>query len=78
VKQAVAGSMRFPALVVDRKSAAVTLYDVADAPPVLRTYPESEVRVQDAAGWTHATVTRSYSDADLNSINAYLKWLAQR
>ena len=78
VKQAVAGSLRFHALVVDRKNSATTLFDVSDAPPVLRTYPAAEVRLENGAGWTHARVARSYTDAELSSIDAYLQWLAQR
>lgn len=78
VKQAVAGSLRFPALVVDRKATSISLFDVSDAPPVLRTYLPAEVRLENASGWTHATVARTYTDAELSSINAYLQWLAQR
>lgn len=77
VKLAVAGNLRFPALVVSRKDGAVTLYDLTGAPPVLRTYPAGEVQLQDST-WTHATVTRAYTGAELATINAYLVWLAQR
>jgi len=45
---------------------------------VLRTFLPAEVRLENSAGWTHATVTRSYSDSELSSIDAYLQWLAQR
>ncbi|MBS1829817.1 MAG: cytochrome c [Acidobacteria bacterium] len=78
VKQAIAGTLRFPALVLDRKGASISLFDLSDAPPVLRTFLPAEVRLENSAGWTHATVTRSYSDSELSSIDAYLQWLAQR
>ncbi|MBL8174650.1 MAG: c-type cytochrome [Bryobacterales bacterium] len=78
VKSVAVGAARFPALIVDRKNNTVTLYDVAGAPPVLRTFAAAEIRVGEAAGWTHAAVTRTYTDADLASIQAYLEWLAQR
>lgn len=77
VKLAVVGAMRFPALVVGRKGDAVTLYDVADAPPVLRTFTAGEVQLRDGAGWTHGVVTRGYTDAELESVGAYLLWLGR-
>jgi cytochrome c2 len=78
VKQVTAGGLRFPALVVSRKNDVVTLYDVADAPPVLRTFAANEVKMEDGAGWTHAAVTRHYTDAELASIGVYLSWLGRR
>lgn len=78
VKQATAGALRFPALVVARKGTSISLFDLSDAPPVLRTFLPAELRLENAAGWTHATVTRSYTDAELSTIDAYLQWLAQR
>jgi len=77
VKMAVVGAMRFPALVVSRKGDVVTLFDVGDAPPVLRTFAANAVRLEDGAGWTHGVVTRGYTDAELGSVGAYLAWLGR-
>jgi mono/diheme cytochrome c family protein len=53
-------------------------YDLSTPLPVLRTFQPGEATVQPGANWSHASVTKSYSDSELARIAAYLKWVASR
>jgi mono/diheme cytochrome c family protein len=78
VRTATAGAERFPALLVARRSGTVQVYDLGVTPPVLRTFADNEVRLDAPSNWSHGEAIRSYTDAELGAVAAYLKWLASR
>ncbi|MEO8097669.1 MAG: c-type cytochrome [Acidobacteriota bacterium] len=62
-----------PALVVARKAAGVSFYDLTSSPPVLRSVLAAEFESRDGTGWQHSNVIRAYSDADLGTILGFLR-----
>lgn len=77
VRTAAVGADRFPALVVEPKGDLVRVFDLTVAPPVLRSLLKSEVRFETGTAWSHGAAIRTYTDADLEKVAAYLQWLAQ-
>lgn len=73
-----ASGEELPALLVEEKGGWVRLYDLTVAPPVLRTVAANELGWRDEARWDHAAFLRSYTDAELEAVLAYLRWLAGR
>jgi mono/diheme cytochrome c family protein len=73
----VPGEEPFPALVTEKTTDRVRAFDLSGALPVLRTLRPADVRVEPGSTWSHATVTESYSDSDLEAISGYLTWQAQ-
>jgi mono/diheme cytochrome c family protein len=61
-----------PALILARKSQAVSFYDLTIPPPVLRTELPAAVQIRDGSNWRHASVIGSYTDAELSTILEYL------
>ncbi len=68
----------FPALVVEQNDAGTKLFDLTLPLPVLRTVPKGGVSFSSGSGWDHAKAAAKYTDAELASILAYLRWLASR
>ncbi|MBI3681261.1 MAG: cytochrome c [Acidobacteria bacterium] len=66
---------RFPALVVEQNKTVFRVYDLTAPPPVLRSFLPGEVKLE-AGAWSHAVAVGSYTDADLESVADYLRWLA--
>jgi mono/diheme cytochrome c family protein len=62
-----------PALLVAKKAATVTFYDLTLPPPVLRTTAPAAFSSAEGSGWTHASVMSAYSDADLSAVLAFLR-----
>jgi mono/diheme cytochrome c family protein len=71
-----ASGEQFPALLVEEKGGWIRLYDLTVPPPVLRTVAASELRWLESAGWDHSAAVRSYTDAELQAVFEYLRWLA--
>lgn len=71
-----ASGEEFPALLVEEKGGWVRLYDLTVAPPVLRTVAANELGWRDQARWDHAEFVRSYTDAELQAVFEYLRWIA--
>lgn len=69
----VATSDAMPVLVVAKKANEVTFYDLTLAPPVLRTVDPGEFKSSEGSTWKHSDFIKSYSDAELTSILAYLR-----
>ena len=65
----------FPALIVEQTAERVRMYDLSSLLPVLRTFHAAQVRIAEGSAWSHAAVTRSYSDAELEVIAGYLTWV---
>lgn len=78
VRLAKAGSETFSALLVDQRPAETVVYDLALPLPVLRTFAKGEISFSSGAEWRHSKAVTKYSDADLDSVAAYLKWMASR
>lgn len=77
VQTAVTGTdERFPALLVEKKPDAVRVYDLTVPPPVLRTFTLDGVRLSPGSTWSHSQAIQSYSEEELVSIVAYLRWLS--
>lgn len=68
----------FPALIVEEKNGFLKLYDLSVPPPVLRTLPAGTVKWSAEREWNHARAVAHYSDEELRSVLAYLRWLAGR
>ncbi len=77
VRTATAGADTFPAIVIAQNKEQLRLYDLTTSPPVLRTFASGAVRLSQGSRWTHAGVTKTYSDADLGAIAVYLGWMAR-
>ena len=78
VRLASARGDTFPALVAEQKGDVVRVYDLTVAPPVLRTFGKGEIAFANGSQWKHAQATRSYNDGDLQTVAAYIKWVAER
>jgi len=73
VHSARVGADRFPTLVVSEGGKRTVLYDLSILPPVLRTIEAGQVGIVDYNAWLHSTVTKAYTDRDLESLLAFLK-----
>jgi mono/diheme cytochrome c family protein len=62
-----------PALIVSAGKARTVFYDLTSEPPVQRTTDSSSVTIAEGAAWRHASVLRSYSDGELESILIFLR-----
>ena len=71
------GENPFPALPMEQTTEATRVYDLTVAPPVIRSFAPGDIRLREGAAWTHAAATRAYSDAEIESILSYVRWLAQ-
>ena len=69
------GEPLFPALLVERGSSRVRVYDLTAPIPVLRTFAASQVVLEPASTWRHDQVLRLYSDRELELILSYLRSL---
>jgi mono/diheme cytochrome c family protein len=73
VVSATAEGSTFPALVLSKGAVSVKLYDLTKAPPVLRTFGAKEVQLGSASNWNHSSAMSAYSDAELESVLAFLR-----
>jgi mono/diheme cytochrome c family protein len=73
VKTAVMNGEGMPALVISRGKANTVFFDLTSAPPVQRTAETGAVKINDGSAWKHAVAISAYSDAELNSILAFLR-----
>jgi mono/diheme cytochrome c family protein len=73
VVTATVGGENIPALMVSRKSQAVTFYDLSSAPPVLRTVAPTEIQTRDGSSWSHASFATGYKDTETESILTFLR-----
>jgi mono/diheme cytochrome c family protein len=73
VRTARVGADRFPTLIVSEGGKRTVLYDLSVLPPVLRTIESKDVGIVDYNAWLHSTITKSYSDRELESILSFLK-----
>ena len=71
-----AGEPAFPAVVIEKSAAAVRVYDVSSALPVLRTFAAAQVTLAPGASWKHTEAVSRYTDAELAEIAKYLRWAA--
>jgi mono/diheme cytochrome c family protein len=72
-----AGEAAFPAILAERGE-VVRVYDLSSRLPVLRTFAPASVKIATSGKWDHAGATAGYSDAELNAIAAYLRWVGER
>jgi hypothetical protein len=73
IHTATAAGETFPALIVSQGKNQTKLYDLTSPPPVLRTFGPGVVTLQEGSDWRHASVLAAYSDAELQSILAFLR-----
>jgi mono/diheme cytochrome c family protein len=73
VGTATADGESFPVLVVAKGALQTKVYDLTKPPPVLRTIPSKSIQLKDGSNWSHASVIVSYTDADLESVLAFLR-----
>ena len=73
-----AGEDPFPGIMVEQSGPSVRVYDISAAVPVLRTFAAGQVRTTAGNAWFHTDAVRSYSDAEIETIRAYLEWNAAK
>jgi mono/diheme cytochrome c family protein len=73
VQTAIAAGESFPALVVSQGKNQVKLYDLTSPPPVLRSLSPASVTLTQGSQWRHSSALSSYSDAELESILAFVR-----
>jgi mono/diheme cytochrome c family protein len=66
----------FPAVVAEKTTDRIRVYDLSSRLPVLRTFSASEVELTARSDWRHSDVAALYSDAELAAIVRYLRWAA--
>lgn len=66
----------FPAVVVERATDRIRVYDLSSRLPVLRTFSSGEVELTPGSDWRHGDAAALYSDAELAAIARYLQWAA--
>lgn len=67
------GGDSMPALVLKRGVKRTIFYDLTSPPPVRRNVKSANIKIVHESHWRHASVIKSYSDAELNKILAYLR-----
>lgn len=68
---------RFPALLVEKTSKLVRLYDLSSPLPVLRSVQPSEFGGWNPkTTWRHDAAARGYSEAELKTILSFVRWSA--
>jgi mono/diheme cytochrome c family protein len=72
-----AGEDSYPAILVEQTPERIRVFDLSSALPVLRTFAPAQVRLTVGSTWSHASAVENYSDAELEAISIYLKWLTQ-
>jgi mono/diheme cytochrome c family protein len=72
VRTAAVEGEAMPALIVSQGKTRALFYDLTSVPPVLRTVNPSALKVIESSEWRHSAVIRSYDDAELTAILAYL------
>lgn len=70
------GEDPFPAVVAEKTSNRVRVYDLSSRLPVLRSFASAEVTLTPGSSWRHETAASLYTDAELDSIAGYLRWAA--
>ncbi len=73
VRTARVGADRFPTLIVSQGGKRTVLYDLSALPPVQRTIDSADVGIVDNKSWRHSTVTKAYTDGELESILSFLR-----
>ena len=61
-----------PALVLKQGLKRTIFYDLTSPPPVRRNVASASIKIVHESHWRHASVIKSYSDAELDKILAYL------
>ena len=71
-------SEEFPALLAEQNGRQTRLYDVTQAPPVLRTFAREDiVSLRENLSWRHSDFVKDYSQAELEDIGVYLRWATE-
>jgi mono/diheme cytochrome c family protein len=65
----------FPGLLVEQTADIVRVYDLSSPLPVLRTFAPPQVHITVGGAWSHAAAIQNYSDAEMEAISGYLRWL---
>jgi mono/diheme cytochrome c family protein len=68
-----AGVETFPAVVVKNSGGEAIVYDLTSSPPVRRMFYDTKAQLADGGAWRHSAVIQSYSDAELESVLAFLR-----
>ena len=78
IRQVTVDGEVFPGMIAEQKGDWVKVYDLTVAPPVRRTFAKDRVNVSGGANWKHSEAVKAYSDEDMQSVAAYLGWIADR
>ena len=67
------GGESMPALVLSQGTTRTIFYDLTSPPPVRRNIDSAGIKIIHESHWRHASVIKTYSDAELDKILAYLR-----
>jgi mono/diheme cytochrome c family protein len=73
VKTGVADGESMPVLVLSNGRQSTVFYDLTSLPPVQRSVESNAVKFTEGSAWRHASVTKAYTDAEVESILSYLR-----
>ena len=73
-----AGEAPFPAVVAEKTTASVRVYDLSSRLPVLRSFAPAEATLEPGSTWQHTAANSLYDASELDAIQRYLKWMAAR
>jgi len=62
-----------PALVLRQGARRTVFFDLTSTPPVRRNVDSSRIEISAGSNWRHSSAITTYSDAELDSILAYLR-----
>jgi cytochrome c553 len=64
----------FPAVIIERSDKRIRVYDLSAPLPVLRSFQPDRITLMPDSGWQHREAISDYSDAELQSVEAYVRW----
>ena len=67
------GEAPFAAVVAERTSTRVRVYDLTAALPVLRTFAADQIVIESGSSWRHEDAVRGYTAGELDTIAKYLR-----
>lgn len=64
----------FPAVIIERSEKRIRVYDLSAPLPVLRSFQPDRIKLTPSSSWHHREAVSDYSDAELRSVEAYVRW----
>ena len=61
-----------------RRGGKVVLYDLGSPMPVRRVFPVAQIRIEKKSSWEHRRAAGVYTDAEMEEIGGFLRWIADK